>query len=141
MQGQGRIADRMGEIEADRGAVAPCAVRERPEIQALSREVLHARQQDQRETRPKPLDRGDQVLGAQLILAGARPHLEQMLGRIEAVIEQLRDDRVTIRRKGALLDQDALARAARPKEADHHQVQIHGQGVHRDDFTGARAGQ
>jgi hypothetical protein len=42
------------------------------------------------------------------------------------------------RRERAAFDDDAAPRTVGPEETHHHQVQVHGQRVHRDDFVRLR---
>ena len=72
---------------------------------------------------------------------GARRDLDQVLRGVESVKLELRDDRVAIGRKRRFLDEHAVAFAVGPEEAHHHQVQIHGQRIHGDDFGLAGADQ
>ena len=64
-----------------------------------------------------------------------------VLLRVEAVPGDLRGDRVPVRGEGAGLDEDAAALTGRAVEARQHQVQVHGERVHRDDFIRLRAGE
>ena len=59
--------------------------------------------------------------------------------RIEAVMRDLRFDRVGVGRERRLLHQDLEARFRRPVKRRHHQVQVHRQAVHADDFVRLRA--
>ena len=65
--------------------------------------------------------------------------LDQCVGRIAAVEAHLRFQRVAVGRKRAGLHQDRVPLRRRPVEADHHQVQVRRQRVHRDDFRRLRA--
>ena len=51
--------------------------------------------------------------------------------RVEPVEQGLRVDRVLVRREGVFFDDDLVARFRRAVKTDHHQVQVHGEGVHR----------
>ena len=85
------------------------------------------------------LDQRQHVFSAHGLLAGARADLEHRVVRIEAVQPRLRCDRVAVRRERVLLDQDLRALARRAVEPREHQVQVHRQRVHRDDFERLRA--
>ena len=65
--------------------------------------------------------------------------LDQGGRRVEAVEADLRLDRVAVGRERAGLDQDRGALGGRPVEADHHQMQVGGQRIHRHDFGRLRA--
>ena len=79
------------------------------------------------------------ALAVELEAAGARPELEQRRARIEPVPAQLRLDGVAIRGERVALDEDLVALRRRPEERREHQVQVHGQRVHRDDLVALRA--
>ncbi|MNV31049.1 hypothetical protein D3C71_1223400 [compost metagenome] len=66
-------------------------------------------------------------------------YFDQIGGRIEAVESDLRFHRMPIRREGAGLHEDDGALGGGPVEADHHQVQVDAEGVHRHDFAGQGA--
>ena len=82
----------------------------------------------------------DRVLGNG-VTAGRCRELDQMLSRIEVVPSQLRGHGVAIGGERAGLDEDLGAPAVGAEKARQHQVQIHGQRVHGDDFAGLRAGE
>ena len=64
-----------------------------------------------------------------------------MLGRVEAVPLELGGDGVAVGGKGAGFDQDPGSAALGPEEARQHQVDVHRQRVHGDDFMRACARQ
>src|SRR5690606_33581903 len=63
VQRERNIADRMRQIEAAGAAAAACAFRDRAHVQALTSQVLHARQPNQRELRGVTFDRLADELG------------------------------------------------------------------------------
>ena len=65
----------------------------------------------------------------------ARPRQNQRFVRIEPVMDDLRFDRVGVGRERRLFHQDLAARFRRPIKRRHHQVEIHRQAVHADDFV------
>ena len=90
---------------------------------------------------PEIVDLRFDVLDAQRLLAGARRELHQRFSGIELVPGELAEDGVPIRGECAGLDEDLVAHADRPVERGHHQVQVHRQRIHGDDFARQRAGQ
>ena len=64
-----------------------------------------------------------------------------MLCRIQVVPRELRGHGVAIGGERAGLDEDFGAPAGGPEKARQHEVQIHRQRVHGDDFAGPRAGE
>ncbi len=60
---------------------------------------------------------------------------------VESVPGDLRGDRVAVGGEGARFDEDAAARPARTVEARQHQVQVHRERVHGDDFARVRPGE
>jgi hypothetical protein len=73
--------------------------------------------------------------------AGRWLELDQMLRWIEVVPRQLRGDGVAIGGERTGLDEDFRAPAVGPEKTRQHEVQIHGQRVHGDNFAGMRAGE
>ncbi len=59
---------------------------------------------------------------------------DQVGGRVEAVEADLRLDAVAVGREGAGFDQDRRPFARGPVEADHQQVQVGGERIHRHHF-------
>src|SRR5687768_5208214 len=137
MQGDLDVADRVRKVEADEAALRVPGPRDRREVETLSGQVLHARQQDRRDARAVTLDRADDVLCPKQCLARAGCELDQVARGIAAVEAHLRFGRVAIRRKGALLDQERAALPGRAIEACEHEVQVDRERVHRHDFLRA----
>ncbi len=139
VQLQREVAGRVREVEADDAALLVGRLGDFLEIERLARAVLHAGQHHERDARTvlgeRALDRGigDRAVGLVAF------ELDQRGRGIEAVEAHLRFDRVAIGRERMLLDQDRRPLARRPVEADHHEVQVRGQRVHRDDFARLRA--
>ena len=71
--------------------------------------------------------------------ASSRRELEQRVARVEPVEAQLRLHGVAIGGERVALDQDLEAALGRAEEAHEHQMQVHGERVHRDDFVRLRA--
>src|SRR6185295_11066459 len=94
---------------------------------------------DERDLGALALDRREDILLPQSLLALARNELENGTGGIEAVKRSLRLHRVLIRRERASLDQDLEALLRRPVERGHDEVEIHRKRIHRDDFALLRA--
>ncbi len=141
VQLQWRIADRVREVQAHCGAGAARSRDQRRQVQQLPGEILHTGQKHQAQAAAFPLDALDHILGSQCTLAGPRLNFDQMPLRLEAVKFELRNDGVAVRRKRRTLDQHGIARRVGPEETDHHQVQIHREGVHGNDFVRHRARQ
>ena len=80
------------------------------------------------------------LLGQQL-LARRRGQLDEGALGVEPVPGDLRGDRVAVGGECTGLDQDAPAPSGGAIEARQHQVQIHRERVHRDDFVGQAAGE
>src|SRR5262249_35778010 len=68
------------------------------------------------------------------------PELDQLGGRIEAMPGDLRGHGVAVRRKRAAFHQDLCSLSLWPIEAREHQMQIHRERIHRDDFARRGAG-
>ena len=139
VQCERHVAGGMREVEPDRNAAPACGPRDALHVVDLAGVVLHARQHDQREVVGVPMDQFFQILHAQARFAGTRSREDEGLARIVAMEAHLRLDGVAIGRKGARLDEHAVTRRRRAIEAHHHQMQIDGERVHADDFTGLGA--
>ncbi len=133
------VADRMGEIEADAAAVPLRRRSVRGEVEPLARQILHAGQQNERDALALFREQRLVPLTVELEAARARPDLEQGRARIEPVPAQLRFHGVAIRREDVALDEDFVALRRGSEERREHQVQVHGQRVHRDDLVALRA--
>src|SRR5215468_9202941 len=66
MQSERHVADRVREVEADRAAVASRQARERADLEPLAAQVLHARQEDQRDALTFALEQLLEALDVQL---------------------------------------------------------------------------
>ncbi|KAG1443296.1 hypothetical protein G6F57_018141 [Rhizopus arrhizus] len=138
MQAQRQVADRMCKIEADPRTVQACGAGDRIEVEGLAGAVLHAGPKHQRQARAMlgdgTLDRRerDRAIGF------VRLYFHQARGGGEAMEADLRLHGVAIGGERAGFHQDHRALRGRPVEADHHQVQVHAQGIHRHHFAGQR---
>ena len=135
------VADGMREVESHHAAVAVRRARDTPEVERLTGAKLHSRPQHQGDllsvAREALVDR---LLG-QRVLAGGGCELDQGRPGIEAPPGDLGCDRVAVGGERARLHQDARAPARRAVEAREHQVQVHGERVHRDHLQEVRAGE
>src|SRR6185436_14960501 len=138
MQRERDIADRVSEIEADRAAVPPCRARELADVEPLAAQVLHAGQEDQRDTVALALEQRVEPLPVELERAAPGTELEQGVAGVEPVEPQLRLHGVAIGRERVALDQNLEAALGRAEEAHEHQMQVHGERVHRNDFVRLR---
>jgi hypothetical protein len=128
------VADRMSQIEADATSCSVRRLRDRAQVEALAVEELHTGQHHGRELRTLALDERQHVFGAHGFLAGTRPDFEHRSVRSESVQLYMRCDGVAVRRERILFDEDLRAFASWAVEGREHQVQVHRQRVHRDDF-------
>ncbi|SBV36017.1 hypothetical protein STPYR_10947 [uncultured Stenotrophomonas sp.] len=139
VQGQRHVADRVGEVEADVGALRACQPGDRVEVEHLPAAVLHTRPQHQRYALAVlgdgAFDGGHRDRAVGLV----RLHFDQVGGWVEAVEADLRLDRVAVGGEGTGFHQDRRARGRGAVEADHHQLQVHAQRVHRHHFHRQRA--
>jgi hypothetical protein len=129
------VPRRVREVEADDASLRVREPRDRLDLERLARVVLDSGEQDHGDRRAVALqDLGD---ARDVDHAGRQPH--ERLGGIEAVQPRLRLERVVVRRKRAVLEEDAVPLARRTVEARHHQVQIDRQRVHRHDLARGRS--
>ena len=138
MQLQGYVAHRVGQIEAHRSPYPAPGGGDTSEIKELPAVVLHAGPEHEGQLVAGPLDGGDDVLVGDRILALPRPDLDEVGSRIEAVVAQLRLHGVLIAGEGTALHDDLAPPARRAEEADHHEVQVDGEGVGGDHLRGPR---
>ena len=139
VQAQREIAGRVREIESDDATLAMRGFGDRAKVERLAGAVLHAGQHHERDARAVFVESAqDRRVGNRSVRLIAF-ELDQRGGRIVSVETDLRFDRVTVGRECVLLDQDRRPLRGRTIEADHHQVQVHGQRIHRDDFVRLRA--
>ena len=135
MHRERHVADRMREIEADAAAVTLCRRRVRGEVEPFAGQILHAGQEHERDALALLREQGLVALAIEVEAVGARPELEQRRARIEPVPAELRLDGVAIRGECVALDENLVTLRRRPEERREHQVQVHGQRVHRDDLV------
>ena len=141
VQRERHVADRVREVEAGDAAVRVRGARDARQVKHLPGAILHPGPQHQRDLSAV---RGEARLDVRFrhgVFAGARGELEQRALRVEAVPGDLRGHRVPVRGEGAGLDEDAAALTGRTVEARQHQVQVHGERVHRHHFIRLRAGE
>ena len=142
VQLQRHIADGVREVEADARAGAARRGDQRRELEACP--VRYCTPGSSTSARPAPSRsmRPSEILGAKVRLAGARRDLDQVFrahsGRETRAARRSRSDR---RGRPDFSIEHAIALAPRPKETHHHQVQIHGERIHGDDFALIGAGQ
>ena len=138
VEGHGHIAGGMREVPADVGADLVTRGRDRGHVHPLSGEVIHRTEEHDGDLVTEFADLGDDVLGAQDVLALAGAHADDVLVGIEAVPAHLRSDGVAIGGEDDVLHDHLGARAARPVEGREHQVDVDGQGIHHDDLVRER---
>ena len=141
VQCQFNVADRVGKVDAADRALRVGEAHDLGNVERLPAAVLHAGPQHQREARAVFGDRACDRRHRERIVSLVGLQFDQVGGRIEAVEADLRFHRVAVGRERAGLHQDRRALAGRAVEADHHQVQVGGQRVHRDHFLRLRADQ
>src|ERR1700758_5349989 len=99
------VAGGVGEVEADDATLVMRKIGDRAQIKHLSTEILHTRQQYERDAMAMPFEGiGDRRFGQYGVAVAFE--FDQRIGGIESVEANLRFDRVAIRRKRAFLDQD-----------------------------------
>src|ERR1700754_1935422 len=109
VQLQGHVADGMGEIETDSTSLASGTARDGFDVEALTRQILHARQHHCRDALALTLDQRTDVFGAKHSFTRTRSDLDQCGLRIKSVQLDLRGHGVLIRRKRLLLDHDGFS--------------------------------
>ncbi len=134
VQLQRKITDAVREVEADHAALRVRPVDEPLQVESLAGAVLHAGPQDQGDAMAvfgqRAFDRcvGDRSVGFVAF------DLDQVGGRVETMETDLRFHRVAIGREGPGLDQDGGSFGRRPVEADHQQMQVRRERIHRHHF-------
>ena len=141
VQREWQVAGRVCKVESDPAALRVRGARDRGEVEGLAAEVLHAGQQHQRDAGAVLVDRAQHVVGGNHAAGFVRIELDPRARGIVAVAADLRVHCVMVRREGRLLDKDRMAFGGRAVEADHHQVQVDRQRIHRDDFLRQRTDQ
>ena len=141
VQPERHVARRVRQIEAHHRARPPPRTCQALEIEQLAGVILHAGQQDERDLGTPLHDQRLEVFGPERRLAAPGGDGEQRFRRVEAPAPEVGRHRVAVGRKGAVLDQDLPARAVGPEERDQHQVEIHGERVHRHHLPGRGADQ
>src|SRR5207249_9361676 len=97
MHRQRHVADRMCEIKADNNSVFLCCSRDFFNIEELTGEKVHTRQDHQRELVCLFFDELDNVIGSNSELAFARARQNERVFWIEPVMYDLRFDGVGVR--------------------------------------------
>ena len=138
---QRQVPRRVREVPRHHGADAAAGRGDGLDVEVLPAVVVHGAQQHQRHPGAVLLEEGDDVVAAQPVLAGPRCQPEHRRVGIEAVQRGLAAHRVAVGRERRVLDDDRVPVRGRPVEADHQQVQVDGQRVHRDDLARPRADQ
>ena len=87
------------------------------------------------------VDRRLQVLGPDDRLARARADDDEVLGRIQPVMDELRLDRISVGRERRRIDEQLRPGTVRAEERGQQQVQVHGQRVERRDLVRQRPDQ
>mmetsp|Transcript_8646 Transcript_8646/g.19745 ORF Transcript_8646/g.19745 Transcript_8646/m.19745 type:complete len:437 (+) Transcript_8646:319-1629(+) len=132
VQPQGRVADRVGQVEADDAALGFGCLRDAAHLEELAGVVLDAAEHHQGHLITLRRDGRLDVLGSQRVLTLAWPELDQGHGRVEALSRDLRHHGKLVRGEGLALDEDLVPGLRGPVEGTHEQVQVHGEGVHDD---------
>ena len=139
MQAQRQVAGSVGMVEADHRAGGVAQAHDLRHVERLPGAILHARPQHQRQARAVLgdglLDRGHREGAVGLI----RLHFDQIGVRVEAVEAHLRLQRIAVGGKRPGLHQDRRPLRRGPVEADHHQMQVGGERVHRHHLRGQGA--
>ena len=135
VQCQRHVARGMGQIPADHAAVAVCGGGDPLHVEDLTREEVHARQQNQRDLLAQLLEQRLDRLAAQRVLVCQRLDLKEGVGGIKAAVAQVRLDRVEVGGERGVLHQDLLTGPGGRKERGQHQVQVHRQAVHHHDLA------
>ena len=129
----------MGQVEAGHRPGRVRQPRHLGQVEGLPGAVLDAGPQHQRQAMAVHGDGRLQRRHRDGAFGLVRLQLDQVGGRVEAMEADLRLDRMPVGGKRAGLDQDRRALARGPVEADHHEVQVGGEGVHRHHLAGQRA--
>jgi hypothetical protein len=94
------------------------------DVDELAGEVVDAAQEHEREPLALVLQLCHDVLGAQGVLARARPQAHDLLGRVEPAVRDVAPDGVAVGRERGVLDDDAPPLAVRAVERRKHQVKV-----------------
>jgi hypothetical protein len=141
MQSQRQVAGGVRAVEADRRALCLRKPRDFLQVEGLAGAVLDARPQHQGQPRSVLFDGASDGRHRNRPAGLVGLHLDQALGRVEAVEADLRLNGLPVGRKRARFDQDRRPIRRGPVKADHQQMQVDGQRVHRRDFDRLRAHQ
>ena len=106
-------------------------------VKGLPAVVIHAAEHDQRDPFAFFSEQLFDIFGANGRFARARADFDQRGCRVVTVIADLRLHGVLIGGKSVRFDEDFVSRRRGPVKRNHHQVQIHGERVHHDDFVRA----
>ena len=131
VQGERHVARRVRELPAGERAGLVDRGREPRDVVDLAGRVVHAGQQGDRERVAMRVDGRLEVLGPHRRLARARSDHDEVLGRIEPVMDELRLDGVPVRRERRRVDEDLRPAPARPEERGQQEVEVDRQRVHR----------
>ncbi len=141
VQGQRRVAYRVGEIDAN-GAAAALRDRRNPgNIKELAGKEIHAREKDERDLFALFFEERLDIFLVQGEFTRARSREDKALVGMKAMVRELRFNCIGVRRKGRLFHQNFAARLPRSIKRGHQEVQIHRQAVHADHFVRQGANQ
>ena len=135
VEAQDQVSRRVRQVEADDAPLRVRESRDRLDLEGLARVVLDSRKQDQGDRLTVAFEDLGDVRGIDRVLSLAGPQPHECFGRVEAVDDGLRLDRIVVRGERMLLEENPMPLAGRPIEARHHQVKVDGERVHRHDFV------
>jgi hypothetical protein len=105
-------------------------------VQRLAGEEVHAAKHDQRDRFAFALDERFDIAMAKRVLAASWRHGDDGFVRFKTALLHVRLDGVHVGRKAWLFNQNSEALLVGLIERRHHQVQVHREAVHHDDFAG-----
>ena len=129
------------QIETDRASTLSRQRCDFLDVKQLTCEKVQPAHHRDRDLLAVLVERSLDVLLSNRELAFARSRQNKHLLRIQFVMNDLRFDRVRVGRESRLFHQDLEARFRWPVKRRHHQVNVHRQAVHADDFVRLRAGE
>ena len=136
-----QITDRVRVVEADERADCVRSLCHSRAIEGLPGPVLNARPQHQCQSLAFIRDSRADVALVKRVFSSTGADFDQFSIGVKAMPGDVRRDRMAIRRKGSGFDQYATPGAGGSIETGQHQVQVDGQGVHRNDVGRFCAGQ